>query len=276
MKCHSIKEALPAYLDGSLSPEEAKTIEQHIGACDECRREYDSLKLIYVSFEAVPKTYPAMRERFVGALEAYRKGYHEGEKTSTFQFVDFLRTCFLSLRLVPVQLVILLAVFFIGWESRTRLTVEPNKGDRLGQLEQQVADLREMTAYSLLTQPLASDRLLGIERLSSLNLPQSEVLQALYERLYVDSNVNVRLAALDAIKTYSSDPAVREKLIAYLDKPNSPLLRFAMMQTLLEYRDVRSLPVLERISRDTGANASLSEMARSGIQYLKGENNHGI
>ena len=276
MNCQSIKETLPAYLDGTLRPEEAKTIEQHIATCEGCRAEYDSLKAIYATFEAVPKTYPVMRERFVGALEAYRRGYNEGEKTSSFQLIDFLRNCFRGLRLVPVQVAILFVVFIVGRESQTQFMGGLPKETRLDQLEEQVADLREVTAYSLLTQPLASDRLLGIERLSSLKLPESDVLPALYERLYVDNNVNVKLAALDAIKAFSADPAVREKLIAYLDKPNSPLLRFALMQTLLEYRDERSLPVLERISRDAGADASLAEMARSGIQYLKGENNYGI
>jgi hypothetical protein len=276
MNCQNIKALLPAYLDGSLTPEEIEKIESHLTTCADCRREYLGMKSLYASLEDLPKADPAMRERFMGSLHAFQKGLEEGEKMRSFQPGNLFRGWIPGFRFFLIQAAMLLVVFFAGLNTGTRIPGQPTDEGRLNQLEKQLTDLQQVAVFSLLKQPLASDRLLGIEQLTRLNLPEQAALPALYERLYLDDNINVRLAALDALAAYTKDPLVRENLIRYLDKPNSPLLRIEMMKSLVRYGDQRSLPVLEEISRNTDEDSSLQEMARWSVQYLKGKEYHDI
>ncbi len=44
MTCHEINTLLPAYLEGVLSPEEKKNLEDHLLSCPLCRRDLENLR----------------------------------------------------------------------------------------------------------------------------------------------------------------------------------------------------------------------------------------
>lgn len=44
MECKDIREKLSAYLEGSVSPEESRLIEEHLNSCQECRTSLEELK----------------------------------------------------------------------------------------------------------------------------------------------------------------------------------------------------------------------------------------
>ena len=51
MNCEDYTELLSARLDGELTPEEEKTLEDHLNICPECRAVAEDLARIHLSFE---------------------------------------------------------------------------------------------------------------------------------------------------------------------------------------------------------------------------------
>ena len=76
-------------------------------------------------------------------------------------------------------------------------------------LGQEVSDLKELMMLSLLEKESATERLKAVSLTQEMDQASQKVTSALLQTLNNDDNVNVRLAALDALKPYSSDGNVR-------------------------------------------------------------------
>jgi HEAT repeat protein len=73
------------------------------------------------------------------------------------------------------------------------------------------------------------------------------VTAALVEAARSDSNVNVRLAAIDALVRASSDPEVRHSLASSLPQQESPLVQAALIDYLVDAKDAKSSPSLKTL-----------------------------
>ncbi len=54
-KCKKILECLSDYMDGEASEELCKTVERHIGECNECRCVMESLKVTIEMLHSLPE-----------------------------------------------------------------------------------------------------------------------------------------------------------------------------------------------------------------------------
>ena len=69
----------------------------------------------------------------------------------------------------------------------------------MAQLRGQVENLRQMVALSMLQQQSPSARMRGVTYSEKIAQPDPQVLDALLQAVNHDSNVNVRLSAVDAL-----------------------------------------------------------------------------
>ena len=106
--------------------------------------------------------------------------------------------------------------------------------DDLDALRTEVRSLHEMVALSLLEQPTATDRLRGVSFGARLEHPDRPVVAALVDTVARDPNVNVRLAAIDALAPVASEPSVRDALIRALPGQDAPTVQIALADLLLD------------------------------------------
>ncbi len=104
-------------------------------------------------------------------------------------------------------------------------------------LRQEVRGLREVVALSLLEQQSASERLRGIRYSAALEKPDAEVIGALTRTLRMDSSVDVRLAAADALRRYARSETVKQAARELLTLDDSPLVQVAGIDLLLAARE---------------------------------------
>jgi HEAT repeat protein len=136
-------------------------------------------------------------------------------------------------------------------------------------LRQEVQTLREAVIVSMLRQDSASDRLKGVLTTTSLNRPEPEVTDALMETLRRDPNVNVRLAAVDALKRFSNLSSVRSGLANSLSASDSPLVQIALIDALVETRDRNAVPALRQIGASDGVEKLVKERARLALERIE-------
>src|SRR5260221_9649560 len=139
---------------------------------------------------------------------------------------------------------------------------------RLAQLRNEVAGLNEQLVLALLEERSASKRLRGVEMTVGLNQPQEQVIAALLHTLEVDPNVNVRLAAVDALLTFSGEPSVRESLLDSLPRETSPLVQVGLIDLMVEVNEREVLPILKTLLQDDGLNVSVRRSAEKGLRKL--------
>ena len=98
--------------------------------------------------------------------------------------------------------------------------------------------------------------------------PNNEVLTALLNTVKYDSNVNVRLAAVDALHQFADEPIVRQGLIEALRMQDSPLVQIALIDLMVEIRERRAIDVLKRLRREQELNDAVKQRAEWGLKQL--------
>ena len=73
MKCEMFENHLDGYFDGSLSELERQSMEEHMQACPECRREYEAQKLLLEELRHLDDGVTAPPDLVSGAMERIRR-----------------------------------------------------------------------------------------------------------------------------------------------------------------------------------------------------------
>jgi HEAT repeat protein len=135
-------------------------------------------------------------------------------------------------------------------------------------LSQQVTDLKEMMMLSLLEKESATDRLKAVSLTQDMDQVSNKVTLALLETLNNDSNVNVRLAALDALKAYAKESAVREELIRSIAKQESPLVQLELAELMAALQAKSSVKELEKLLQDKNTPKEVKKKIQESIQVI--------
>ena len=128
--------------------------------------------------------------------------------------------------------------------------------------------MRQLVTLSLLQQQSATDRLRGVDWAYRLDQNDAEVLDALFHTLNQDSNVNVRLSAVDALQRFTT-AQVRGELREALPQQTSPLVQIALIDSLAEARDRESRGVLEQLRQRPDVDPSVKTRIERALGRLQ-------
>jgi hypothetical protein len=85
-----------------------------------------------------------------------------------------------------------------------------------------------------------------------------------------DSNVNVRLATIDALERFATREDVRRGTIQAVQQQQqaSPLVQIALIDFMVKTNERESVPTLQRLAVDPQVNAAVRTRAAWGLQQL--------
>jgi len=271
-----ILDLLPEFLKGAISDAQRATIQAHIRDCAECRQEYESLSMLWSSLGTIadPVPGPSMRMNFEAMLTAYEHGAKQGwPRSSAFELVDELVS-----RLWPrrpaIQFAVAAVLFliggFLGSQIDRRIEKQANGGSssEIAQLRGEVEAMSRMLAVSLMQQPSASERIRGASMSADLDSPDKQIINTLLTALNEDPNINVRLAAADALTRYGLDPLVRKGVIESLSRQKSPLVQVALVDALVQMQDTQSKPVIAQMLKEPKLNAAVKKKMEEALKQL--------
>ena len=125
-----------------------------------------------------------------------------------------------------------------------------------------------MVALSLLQQQSATERLRGVDYTVKMPAIEPDVVAALLQAVKADPNVNVRLAAIDALTRVSGDAGVRRSLAGSLGMQDSPMVQAALIDYVLDARDKDALGVLKDLTARPDLNPLVRQRADRAVQRL--------
>ena len=258
MECEDVQAQLPDHLAGALPAAAAEQVDEHLRSCATCAAEFEAGEDTWQRLAAIaaPRADSrAMRARFDAALEEYQHG------------------AVLSKRATPLshyglQFAAAAAVLVIG-VAIGRETAPPTPADpQIAEMRTELRDMRHMVTLSLLQQQSASERLKGVTYTSQIEQPDRDIVSALLDTLKYDSNVNVRLATVDALKRFANDAAVRRGAVETLPDQTSPLVQIGLIDFLVEANSREAADTLRRLSMDSMVDADVRERAAQGLREL--------
>jgi HEAT repeat protein len=122
--------------------------------------------------------------------------------------------------------------------------------------------MRQLVALSLMQQQSANDRLKGVTWAYQVQRDDTEVLGALLETVNHDPNVNVRLAAIDALRNFGDSPVARKGVAQSLTKQSDPLVQVALVDLISELGIRQAVPTLKTLLTQEGLDENVKGRAR--------------
>lgn len=182
------------------------------------------------------------------------------QKDESFEWFAF-RDWFPRLAFALGALVVGLGFGYLFWSPG-------EKDNQIAQLGQEVSELKEMMMLSMLEKESATDRLKAVSLTQQMDDVSEKVTAALLQTLNNDANVNVRLAALDALRPYSIDSKIREELIHSIAKQKSPLVQVALAELMAQLQEKGAIEELKKIMEDKETPTDIKEKINESIQVI--------
>ena len=166
---------------------------------------------------------------------------------------------------IAASIILIASGVFIGTLITTN---KENENIQVADLKNEVKEMRETLMFNLLTEESASERIKAVSYADEINNPDSKIVAALITTMNEDKNVNVRLAALNAVSKFSDNKNVSDALIASLGKQTEPLMQIALINILTEKKATKAKEPIQEILKDEKTLQPVKEIAQKGLKLL--------
>ena len=254
MTCDESKPLMADHWAGNLEGAEAVAYESHLESCEACRSEVARLEVLWKGLALLPREEPAgsLRGRFYDTLRAFRQGM---ETRPRWRW--------------PVwQVAAAAAMLVIGIGAGYSLRSN-QAGGEMSELREEVANMRQLVALSLLQQQSASERLRGVSFAYRMEPDNAEVLDALVSAVNHDTSVNVRLAAVDALRAFAGMPAARLAMADSLKRQETPLVQVALIDLLVDLKERQAEGELRALATAASVNDEVKQRAQWALERLQ-------
>jgi hypothetical protein len=243
-----------------LSEGESQDLTAHLASCEACRNEVSRIGALWQSLDLLPLEEPGgrVRERFYEMLGAYRHGLASMEPRKTRPWWQLGWQ-------IAAAAALLAAGLIIGYGMRG--SGQPPA--EVAQLREEVASMRQLVALSLMQQQSASERLRGVSWAYQAEPSDREVLGALVSAVNHDTNVNVRLAAVDALRRFAASPETRRAVVEALPSQTTPLVQVALIDLLVDFKERSAEGVLKTLAANRDANDGVRQQAEWALEKLQ-------
>lgn len=261
MDCHDIEQLLPDHLQGTLGPTNSQAVAAHLRECAACREEVE----LWNALATVPQEQPSpmLRRQFEMMLEAYQQGRAVQQKHPSA-----LHLAWPSWFRIVAPAAAVLALLVIGFVSGLYVGRSRTNSDDIASLHRELASTRQLVALSMLQQQSASDRLRGVSWSARIDTADPQIKDALLHTLRFDSSVDVRLAALDALRRYTDQAPVRNTIEDSFRNQKSPLVQIALVDFIVEQHDRGAVEKLKNFRQTPDLNPAVRQRVEWGITQL--------
>lgn len=247
MEKEKLETLLIDYIDGKLNDTERYEVEQLLIANPDAFKTYEQLKEVIHAMQASAKMEPSSR---------LKRGFEQLLREEEIQLkkgrVVFFQPSLFRVAAAVAFVVIGGAIAFI-----------------IARQNQQSEELKQTLMTMLENQQSASQRVLGATvAFNDIVRADDEIVNALVHAMNEDPNTNVRLAALEALGKFRSQPHVRTALVASLGTQKDPVVQIALIRLMVEMKETEITKELERISTDEETLQAVKDEAQAGILRL--------
>ena len=265
MNCKYIQDLLIEYLENSLNKEQTNKVESHLTSCEQCRNEYQLAKQFLSAVNDVEDEQPSanLRMNFNQLLEEEKEIQTkesiitEPKKQNNYRFGEFLKYA-----------AAILIIFGMGFLFGKNLHQTNDRSLEISQLQTDLYNMKQSLTMATLRQPTSSQRLKAVNILEKQGQGDDKVLTVLVQTLQSDANVNVRMAAANALTKFANHPLVRNAYLEALKNQKEPSIQITLINILIDIQENRAKILLEEILKEDNNLPVVKEMAKEGIKIF--------
>lgn len=248
------------YLTDDIEESDEKALQEFLATNPDLKTELEDLEQTWTLFESIdcPKPSSQMDSRFHGMMAAYRSAKKEYSRNVFDVIGEWLA------RGWQVGLASLLVGLLVGWW----MLPSQNQQQDIQSLSSEIQDIKKMMMLTLIEQPKAQERIRAVNLVSELPSADSKVIDALVTALNSDTNLNVRLAALESLILYGDLAQVRKELIQSIQTQESPLMQVSIADALVAIQAKNSVETLEKL-KETIEDDLVKDKLEESIKNLK-------
>jgi HEAT repeat protein len=261
MDATNIKELIARYNAGVATTKDVKEIEKLIEKGTISISDLSEMQALEDQLLNAESPVPplSMDDKFYEMLVKEKRAARGFDWSKFFSLPEFLP----RVSLAAVTLILgLVGGYFL------RTPEQQQSGSQIKALTEQVTEMKEMMMLTLLEKESASDRLKAVSLSSEMGQASDKVTAALLQTLNSDENVNVRLAALDALRPYTKNSDVRQEIIRSIAKQQSPLVQVALAELMVDLQDKSSVKELQKILKDKKTPLDVKKKIEQSIDVL--------
>jgi hypothetical protein len=153
----------------------------------------------------------------------------------------------------------------------TKSTDNQDVTKQINEIKNQIGGIQEVQKrmiLAMLKQESASERLQAVNFSYDMRMADDTILNALIRTLDYDPNINVRMAAVEAVGRFGKVASVRTSLVNSLMKQNDPAMQIAVIDLLIDLREKRALPIFASLAESSQSDNFVKEKAENGIKLL--------
>ena len=255
-----------AWMPGELNEAQASWLHMHLTGCAACSEEMVLLGNMWQRLGdlPVPEPSPALRERWEQTMQALTVPQHARQYSQprSAWWRNFWPAN-------PAwQMAIAALCLAVGLGAGFSMHRGDAERDEVAQLREEVASTKEMVALSLLQQQSAAERLRGVDYSARMPSMEPQVISALVQAVNLDANVNVRLAAIDALGKVANNTRVLESFQEALPRENSPMVQAALIDYFVQAHDRNSVGTIQDLVAKPDVNPTVRERATYAVHQL--------
>jgi hypothetical protein len=271
MECKDYREQFHLLLNNDLGGAQKAELERHLAGCEDCRKEFESIKKVWMLMGEISQQEPSesMSENFDAMLSGYKKELIM-KRNPLSELIDRLAESWAMKARPRLEFSILLVVagLFIGYILHRPEQSAISFNRQIDSLTSQVSDMKQLMMLSLLQDQSASRRIQAVSYTDDLSSVDRKVTDALFTTLNEDTNVNVRLATLEALFRLSGDPVVREGLVRSIELQDSPIMQSAIADVMVKLHEKNSVGSLKKLLDKKDLNKMVKINIEKSIQQL--------
>lgn len=254
MRCEEVKINLPEYIDQRLDGKIAETIGHHLESCKECRDLHLELEMFLDFTDNLEDIEPpsGMKAEFLKMME-----------TEILQKPKVVV-------MVPSWLKVAAIVLFALLTYTTGYYLGSVKGDeKLKALQVALNQTKQQVSLASLQDFTGPQKIEAVYNISQSGQTGDALIEALVNTMNTDKNVNVRLAAINALTgMIGKNQRVKNELIRSLSLQNNPLLQISLIQVLTESGVKEAKDEIESMSRSEKTDEKVKAFAKDMIKII--------
>jgi hypothetical protein len=261
MEVERIQELIAKYNAMTADPAELREIEQLIESGILGINDLSELREMEEGVEQLETPMPSMSldYKFHAMLQAEKKT----PRSSSFSWKSLFSWDGFAPKFALASVALI-----VGLIGGKYLQTPGQKDLQIQELGREVSDLKEIMMLSMLEKESPTERLKAVGLTEDMDQASKAVTNALLQTLNNDENLNVRLAALDALRPYSQQSDVREALIRSIAQQQSPLVQVALAELMAALQAKSSVKELQKIMRDKSMPSEIKKKIQESIEIL--------
>lgn len=245
------------HIDGKITGELAKYVEIHLEKNPEAKAEYLALKeMMELIDHGKDIDVPDENKKAFLQMAKEEMSKPAPAKTKTVK-VDFS---------LIFKIAAAIAFVVVGYIGGSWLNSTPK--DEIIALQAELKNAKELVLMGMMKQESASERLKGIMASYEFEQVDNDIVDALILAMNQDENINVRIAAAEALARFSENEQARMALIASLNNQSYPAVQIKLIDILVSMGDKNALNPMKEFAEKEDLIISVKDEAHMGIFKL--------